>query len=212
MHRCLSCLAFVLGMLPFGAGANDVYKCTAADGTVGFQDHPCVAAAREERIHFVEYATPPAAPAPADEPAPDATPAPAAPAPASARAAPPTGFLCTRFDGSRYLSDSGIGATNWVPYEAVQPNRDLASTYGGRNGAGVSAPGMSEPPHTTWAHAGSTYVRVDDECRRAAPDEICAFLQKELDELRGQLRRSFSDTEAALKQRRHDLQERMRGC
>lgn len=214
MRRRLPSLAFVLGALPFGAGAADVYKCTATDGTVGFQDHPCGASTREERIHFVDYATPPAAETPVPvEAAPEMAPAPpAAQAPAAARAAAPAVFLCTRFDGSRYLSDTGIGATNWVPYEAVQPNRDLASAYGGRNGAGVSAPGTGEPPHTTSNHAGSTYVRVDDECRRAAPDEACAFLRKELDELRGQLRRSFSDTEAELRQRQRELEERMRGC
>lgn len=212
MHRCLPRLALVLGVLPFGAGAADVYKCTAADGTVGFQDHPCIASTREERIHFVEYATPPAVQTPAAEPAAEAPSAPTVQAPATARAALPAAFLCTRFDGSRYLSDDGVGATNWVPYEAVQPNRDLASAYGGRNGAGVSAPGTSEPPHTTSAYAGSAYVRVDDECRRVAPEEACAFLQKELDEVHGRLRRSFSDTEAGLRQRQHELEERMRGC
>ncbi len=208
-HRLPTALGFLL--LPCLAPAADAFKCTAADGSVSFQDHPCRAATRQEALRLPGYAPPPpvATTAP-PEAGPALAPPPAAPAAAPA-VPPPSFFLCTRFDGSRYASDIGIGGTSWVPYEAVMPNRGLASVYG-PGGVGVSAPGLGEPPHATSPLAGTTYVQVDDECRRAAPQEACRWLRRELDDVRGKLRRAFSDTEADLKQRERELGERLRGC
>ncbi len=128
---------------------------------------------------------------------------------------PPSFFLCTRYDGSRYVSDDGIGGSNAVPYGMLDgPDQSLANAYGGRNGIGVSAPGLRTTPTIPAARApfAGTYVQIDDECHHAAPREACAYLRGELDNVEDKLKRAFSDTEAQLRQEQTRLQNRMRGC
>lgn len=208
-----SILALILLLATPAASATEAFKCTAADGSISFQDRPCGDSTRERQFRLPEYAPPPAAmddasidatPPPAENPVPSASAAPREP--------PPSFFLCTRYDGSRYLNDTGIGSSRWVPLDLIHSNRDLASAYGGPNGIGVSAPGLGEPPHVASAFGGISYVRWDDQCHHAAPQEACAWLRDELDRVRGQLRRAFSDTEAQLKQQERELRERRRGC
>jgi hypothetical protein len=128
---------------------------------------------------------------------------------------PPEFFLCTRYDGSRYISDTGEGGSALVPLGVLGiPNRSLADAYGGRNGIGVSAPGLRTIPHVPAGKVpfGGMDTWIDDECHAAAPSEACAYLRNALDDNASKLRRAFSDTEADLKKQRADLQERMRGC
>jgi hypothetical protein len=126
---------------------------------------------------------------------------------------PPTFFLCTHFDGSRYLSETGIGSSSWVPFGADgEMQGSLAEAYGGRNGIGVSAPGLRTPPNIASPIGGIAYTRVDDECHHAGPQEACAYLRTELDNVEDRLKRAFSDTEAQLQQEQVTLRERMRGC
>lgn len=199
------------------AQAADVYKCTAADGSIGFQDHPCSVGTRQQRLQLQDQ-TPP--PSPTATPAIDAAPpAPAAAPPAAAPAPPPAPaadvYLCLRYDGTRYLSDSGVGARHWVPYAMLGGSgMSLAEAYGGRDGIGVSAPGLRQPPNLPAAQnpIAGAYVWVDDECRLTTPQQACAFLQSELERVQSRLRRAFSDTEADLKREAQSLRERMRGC
>lgn len=200
---------------PLAASAAEAFKCTAADGSVAFQDHPCARDARQQRLQLPEYAPPPA-------PEPDAVvvnakPTPVEPAvpPPPPREPPPTFFLCTRYDGSRYSSDSGIGARYAVPYGMLGGSgRGLAQNYGGRDGIGVSAPGLRKIPTLPAAEApfATGYVEVEDECHRAAPQEACAYLSTELDGVRDKLKRAFSDTQAELERQERQLRERLRGC
>jgi hypothetical protein len=128
---------------------------------------------------------------------------------------PPSFYLCTRYDGSRYISDTGEGGSALVPLGVLGiPNRSLADAYGGRNGIGVSAPGLRTIPHVPAAKVpfGGMDTWIDDECHVAAPREACAYLRGELDEVASKLRRAFSDTEAQLKDQQAQLRERMRGC
>lgn len=208
----------LLLVAPFAASAAPAFKCTAADGSVGFQDRPCERGARQQRLQLPEYA--PAAPA-ADSAAAEDVPA-AAPADAAAAAPPPVPrapspsfFLCTRYDGSRYSSESGVGDRYAVPYGMLAGSgRSLAQNYGGRDGIGVSAPGLRKIPTLPAAEApfATGYVEVEDECHRAAPQEACAYLRAELDGVRDKLKRAFSDTQADLQRQERQLHERLRGC
>lgn len=206
--------------LPGAAFAGNAYKCTAVDGSVSFQDRPCSASVRQQSLRLPEYApAPPPATKVDTDAAESASPVASSaspPAPAIAdRPPPPSFFLCTRYDGSRYLSDNGVGDSYAVPYGLLGGSgRSLAQNYGGRDGIGVSAPGLRKIPTLPAAEAplATTYVQVEDECHRAAPQEACAWLRDELDRVRGQLRRAFSDTEAQLKQQERDLRSRQRGC
>lgn len=208
-----SILALILLLATPGAFAAEAFKCTAADGAVSFQDRPCQGASRQQRLQLPEYAPSPPAPDAVVETKPAESPAPRAPA--APREPPPSFFLCTRHDGSRYLSDSGVGDRYAVPYGMLSGSgRGLAQAYGGRDGIGVSAPGLRAIPTIPADQApfATSYVDVQDECHRAPPQEACAWLRDELDRVRGQLRRAFSDTQAQLEQQERELRARQRGC
>lgn len=202
---------------PLAASAAEAFKCVAADGSIAFQDRPCAGGTRQQRLQLPEYAPPPAPEA--DAAVAEAKPPPAEPAvrppPPAPREAPPDFFLCTRYDGSRYSSDSGIGARYAVPYGMLGGSgRGLAQNYGGRDGIGVSAPGLRKIPTLPAAEApfATGYVEVEDECHRASPQEACAYLRAELDGVSDKLKRAFSDTQAELERQERQLRERLRGC
>lgn len=218
MRRHPSLILALLVGVPFAASAAEAFKCTAADGAVSFQDRPCGGGARQQRLQLPEYTPPPprTAEAIAGEvslpPAGTSSPPPAPPVP---HEPPPSFFLCTRYDGSRYLSDSGVGDRYAVPYGLLGGSgRGLAQSYGGRNGIGVSAPGLRAIPTlpATEAPFAAVYVEVQDACHRAAPQEACAYLREELDGVRDALTRAFSDTQPTLERQERQLRERLRGC
>lgn len=198
--------------------AADAYRCTAADGSVAFQDHACAPSEKERRLQLPQYAAPVPAPDDADsapEAAPSSPPSVASATPVPSRTPPPDFFLCVRYDGSRYLSETGIGSSSAVPYGMLgDSGRGLAQAYGGRNGIGVSAPGLRTIPNVPASQApiAGAYVWIDDQCHHAGPDEACAYLGKELDRVQDTLKRAFSDTEPQLKQQADTLRARMRGC
>jgi hypothetical protein len=206
-------LAALLAVPP--ATAVDVFRCTDANGTT-YQDTPCAPGFAQTVTHYAD--PPPPAPAPPPPPADDTIPTTAdtAPAPPPVPRIPaPDFYLCTATDGSRYLSEDGVGRRSAVPYAMVSGNRQtLAQAYGGPNGIGVSAPELQNRPTIPASQdpLGASYVWVVDECHRAAAAEACAYLQSELDKVSGKLRRAFSDTEAQLKQDQAALRERMHGC
>jgi hypothetical protein len=219
MHRVaiLSCLAVLVAAAR--VGATDVYRCAGAHG-VSFQDRPCAGTQKQSIVHLADA---PAAPAPNPDAVPETAPmpdtaAPPEPAPAAApaaRAPAPDFFLCTRYDGSRYPSDTGVGSRSAVPYGMLGGSgQSLAEAYGGRNGIGVSAPGLRHVPTLPAEQSplAGAYVWVDDECHHADPPEACAYLRGRLDDVTDRLKRAFSDTEAQLKQEQASLRERLRGC
>lgn len=127
----------------------------------------------------------------------------------------PDFYLCTRYDGSRYRSDDGRGGGSAVPLGMLGvPDRGLAQAYGGRDGIGVSAPGLRPIPQIPAAQAplANGYVWIDDACHHASATEACAYLRGELDSVQDKLKRAFSDTEPQLKRQQAALRERMRGC
>lgn len=199
--------------MPPSASAAQAYKCTAADGSISFQDRPCAAHAHQQRLQLPDDPPPP----PESAPAAVAVPPPAQPAMGAAPVAPsvlgPDVFLCVRYDGSRYLSDTGIGDRYAVPYGVLgDSGGGLAHRYGGRDGIGVSAPGLHAIPALPAGEApfAAAHVQVEDACHRATPQEACAYMREQIDEVRGKLDRAFSDTRADLE--RQQRAWRMRGC
>lgn len=206
----------VLQPAPVPAAAASVFRCTGADGSVAFQDRPCAAGERQQDVVLAPLPPPP--PATADiAPAPAEAPPPAPPAPVTAPApGPPPRFdLCTRHDGSRYASRDGSGGYSLVPFGMLAGSgQDLAQAYGGRNGIGVSAPGLRQPPTIPAGQAplAGAYVRIKDECHPATPAEACSWLRSRLDEVQKRLRRAFSDTAPALERERTMLRGELHGC
>jgi hypothetical protein len=186
--------------------AASAYKCTRADGSVSFQDQPCTGATKQQRLSLPN--DPYVAPADADEQnaepdAPAATNAPARVAAPAPRTPPPSFFLCSRYDGTRYISQTGKGGGAAVPFGVFEDAQAFGPARPGPGGPQVS--------RAAAATAG-TYVWVDDRCHRAGPREACAYLQSQLDDVLARIRSVSMDAEAPLKQQADDLRERMRGC
>lgn len=195
--------------------ADSVYRCIAADGSVAYQDQPCRRTDHQDVVPLRAAAPPIDVSPPAhDNAASTAMPMGATPV-APPAIAPPSFFLCTRYDGSRYESSDGVGGRSAVPLGMLGvPERSLADAYGGRNGIGVSAPGLRAIPSIPSAQAplAARYMWIDDQCQPASPAQACAWLRDELATLESKLRRAFSDEAPALKTRAQGLRERLRGC
>jgi len=210
-------IAFALIALAAAAPlhAATVYKCTDAKGAVSFQDRPCAPTTRQQTIAMPDPPLPPpeaVAPSPAEAAAPSADIEPPQPAPMHA---PPSFFLCTRYDGTRYISDTGEGGSALVPLGVLGvPGRSLSDAYSPQHSIGVSAPGLRQIPHVPAASVpfGGMSAWVDDECHAAPPREACAYLHNALDDVRYKLTKAFSDTTPALKRQEADILERLRGC
>lgn len=197
------------------ASAAVAFKCTARDGAVSFQDRPCAVNEHAETLQLAE--DPPlqtagnVAPAmpPADAPAKAVASLPTPP-----QRSPPTGFLCTRDDGSRYLSDTGIAQRRAVPLAMLGvPSLGLADAYGA-GGAGISAPGVRATSGNRLLHGslGAAYVWIEDTCARASGEQICEFLSREIDQSERTLRLAFSDTTAQVKAEIAALRARAIDC
>jgi hypothetical protein len=206
----------LLFALTGAAQAATVYKCTDAKGAVSFQDRPCTATARQQTIAMPDPPPPPppsANPQPPDEPdTPVADVEPQQPVP---RIPPPSFFLCTRYDGTRYISDTGEGGSALVPLGVLGvPGRSLSDAYSPQHSIGVSAPGLRQIPHVPAGSVpfGGMSTWVDDECHEASPREACDYLRKALDDVRYKLTKAFSDTTLELKRQEAETLERMRGC
>lgn len=204
-------------LLASPALATDIYRCTGADGTT-YQDAPCATGYTQSVMHYRDPVPAPVPPpaAPADDTVPTMAASAPPPEPVVPPAiAPPDFYLCAATDGSRYISEDGIGRRSQVPYAMVAGSgQSLGQAYGGPNGIGVSAPELQNRPSVPASQnpLAGAYVWVVDECHRADPVEACAYLRNELDKVAGKLRRAFSDTEARLKQEQAQLRERARGC
>ena len=218
MERMRRIAAIVACLVTFAqvTPAVEVFRCTANDGSAIYQDRPCASGQGQQTLQLPDDPAPPAVatdPEPVrDTPATPVEPAPEPPAPVIAG---PEFLLCTRADGSRYISEDGVIGRTAVPFGMVAGSgQGLAEAYGGRNGIGVSAPGLRDIPSIPAGDAplAGAYVWVDDECHHAGPREACAWLGSRLDEVGKKLKRAFSDTAPQLKQEQAALRERMRGC
>ncbi len=197
------------------ARAAEAWRCTASDGSVSFQDRPCASDQRSARIAIaVDPAPPPQADVDRDDGRVDDV---VRPAPVQAPAREPSSsWLCTRGeDGTRYLSDDGIGQQRAVPLAMLGgPSRSLADTYG-RGGVGISAPGAGRPPPVLSGGAeglGAAYVWVQDTCEPVRGAALCAFLGQELEAAEQRVRYAFSDTQAQARRDRDAWRARLGTC
>lgn len=203
-------------------GAQSVYKCVGTEGPPRYQDHPCRSDDRSEVIALDPIPPAPPAPPPGD-PAGSSVPSDidsiassAAPSePAGARPPAPVRYACVRADGSRYLTDTLPTQQTAVPLGVLgAPGSGLAEAYGGRNGIGVSAPGLRTPPVESARRnplAGG-YVWTEDACRPLTTFDACSGLRDQLRETERKLRRAFKDDAVDLERNATRLREELRGC
>ena len=220
----LACLSLV-GLLPGSAQALSVFRCTASDGAITFQDRPCPRGAQSRIIELPDQPDQPdqpdraaasAAPAVTREAASTASPSQRerAPAPSDPPAAP-AAVVCTREDGSRYLSESGRGDRQAVPLAMLGvPSQSLAGAYAGRDGIGISSPGLRQPPTdaSPGAQLGALYVWREDPCERLSGAPLCAYFDSRVADAERRLRLAFSDTAEAVRHELDGLRERAATC
>jgi hypothetical protein len=203
------------------AFAVSVYECTTRDGDMRFQDFPCAAGevSRQRQLVDDRDESPPPDPAPSDAIATretdSATDCESQEVPHVELHEPAHGFLCQREeDGTRYLSDDGIGLRRAVPLAMLSyPSRGLAQAYG-KDGIGISAPEVNPFPRTRSSHEaiGTTYVWVDDRCVVIDGWRRCQELEKLLKDAERRLSRAFSDKTALIQTEIEQLRARGSDC
>ncbi len=218
----LPCIFLLAAVAAPGAHAGDVYKCTSPQGSIAFQDQPCAAGDKEVVIHT---AAPPATNGPSQDniegqttAAPPLTSRSAIPLPTSSPTQTPLRplWICTRpEDGKQYVSHDGISQPRMVPAGILGvPGQSLSSAYGGRNGIGVSAPGLRKIPvdNSPQAAVAGAYVAIQDQCDRATAEQTCEYLHSERDQVHEKLRRAFKAEQAILQPQQDELDEQLDGC
>lgn len=199
------------------AAATSVYRCVGDDGIVKFQDMACQSGESSRKILLPEAPPPPVV----ETNRADRKPPVKVVQSASPRESTPavefnvSATLCAREDGSRYLSDSGHGEQRAVPLGMLGvPGDSLVDAYAGRDGIGVSAPGLRTPPvdHSSFGQLGAAYVWVEDPCRRINAGQLCEFLDERIDDAERRLRFAFSDTSAQVREDLESLRRRAKGC
>jgi hypothetical protein len=198
------CLCLFLVSLPGAVAAVEVYKCTSAQGDIAFQDAPCPAGDEQLLLRFADPSPPPAVVDALPGTIPDEA-AVAPPPAASPRPALSPLWFCTRFDGTRYASDTGIPVRQAVPLGVI-------GTGMGLNRARNSAPGARIPILPPGTSADAAYVWTEDQCARASAAASCEYWDKELDSNRTQLKRAFKSEAEPFQARERELREHLAGC
>jgi len=94
-------------------------------------------------------------------------------------------------------------------------NKSLGDAYGGRNGIGVSAPGVRKIPVDTSAQGSvaGDFIAVQDQCMPASPESVCDYLDQQSEQLRAKLKRAFKDERAALEPQLDEIDQQLdEGC
>lgn len=214
----LACLSLI-GLPSGSAQALPVFRCTASGGAITFQDRPCPQGTQSRIIELAgepDRAAANAAPTVTREAASapslsqhERALAPSDPLPA------PSAVVCTREDGSRYPSESGRGDRQAVPLAMLGvPSQSLADAYAGRDGIGISSPGLRQPPTdaSPEARLGAPYVWREDPCERLSGAPLCAYFDSRVADAERRLRLAFSDTAGAVRQELKGLRERAATC
>lgn len=214
MHRVLAIFVLLAG-IGLGAGAQaQVYRCTATNSSVSFQDHACAAGQRQAIINVPIRAPPGYVPPAVTTVAPPAsTVADVALPPLRAPPAPlPELYAC-------------VGAVNGKPYLVRTPTppylvplgvlgyppQSLSQAYGAPDGAGMSAPELSRP-RIGGPRIGAGLTEVQDYCLPATQAQVCAFVQKEYAANHRKLRMAMRNEQPPFEAREQQLQGQLRNC
>lgn len=218
-HHDLSApiLAMILACIPCPLMAISVHECKGSDGVVRFQDSPCrpgeasrIRHLSGDPVHAVQSPATVAGVGASGEPVDTAVQASQAPA-----QAPSSTFLCQREDGTRYVSDSGIGNRHAIPLGMMgYPPMSLAEAYGGPNGIGVSAPEVRQIPVVPARRGSAAGLQtwVEDPCMRVTGAPLCNFYASQLEDAQRRLRFAFSDTTKQASAEVEDWKSRVASC
>lgn len=214
MKAALAAVAIVATTFGGSCAHAQVYQCTAANGNVSYQDRACAGGQKQKIIDVPSHAPPGYVPSPV---ATVATPVAGAGAPSIAIDVPPPSplpemYLCVgAVNGKHYLTSSPP-----PPYLASlgvmgYPPQTLSDAYGGRGGAGMSAPEFAKP-RIGGPRIATGMTEVQDFCLPATQAQVCGFVQKQYDENHHALRRAMPREQPPLERREQTLQDQLRNC
>ncbi|HET7222722.1 MAG TPA: DUF4124 domain-containing protein [Rhodanobacteraceae bacterium] len=192
-----------------------VYRCTAANGRVSYQDRACAHGQKQKIIDVPShappgYVPPPVAAASTPEAGADMQPAPASVSPPPP--ALPTMYMCVgAVNGKQYLARSPP-----PPYLAPlgvmgYPPQSLSQAYGTRGGADASAPELSKP-RIGGPRIATGMTEVQDFCLPATQAEVCGYVQREYDANHRKLRMAMPHEQPPLEQREQQLSAQLKNC
>jgi len=192
-----------------------VYRCTAANGSVSYQDHVCAPAQKQEIIDVPSRAPPgyvPPVPATVATPAAGASVSP--PVADRAPAPPPLPVMYTcvgAVNGNQYLTHSPP-----PPYLAPlgvmgYPPQSLSQAYGAPGGAGMSAPELAKP-RIGGPRIATGMTEVQDYCLPATQAQVCGYVQRDYDDNHRKLRMAMPHEQPPLERREQQLQDQLRNC
>jgi hypothetical protein len=208
------CIVAWLLLLGVPAWAGTAYQCTAANGTVSYQDKPCAAGQRQQALQLddsqPQVAPPPAVPAANTAESP---PAPPPPPPVAPSVPLPLMYACVRAtDQTTYLSENGYPEPYLVPFGIVGGGgMSLSQAYGPPGGAGASAPELNRG-RVTPGLVGRNFVWVQDQCHELTAADTCHALRDEYDRNETKLRRAFKSDRPPLEAREATLLAQLRNC
>lgn len=213
--RCIFATALALVCIVACTSAcAQVYRCTAANGSVSYQDRACTPG-QKQRILDVPGRAPPGY-----------VPLPAATAPSGAMASVPSPqsyvppallplpvmYTCVgAVNGNQYLTRSPP-----PPYLAPlgvmgYPPQSLSQAYGAPGGAGMSAP-ESAKPRIGGPRIATGMTEVQDYCLPATHAQVCGYVQREYDENHRKLRMAMPHEQPPLEKREQQLSAQLKSC
>jgi hypothetical protein len=215
--RCVFAAVFaVICIIACATARAQVYRCTAANGSVSYQDRAC-ASGQKQKILDVPSRAPPGyvPPAPATVATPE-TPASASPSQGYVPSAPlpplPEMYTCVgAVNGNQYLTHSPP-----PPYLAPlgvlgYPPQSLSQAYGAPGGAGMSAPELSKP-RIGGPRIATGMTEVQDYCLPATHAQVCGYVQREYDANHRKLRMAMPHEQPPLEQREQQLSAQLKNC
>ena len=203
----------MVALTSWGADAQaQVYRCTAANGNVSYQDRACANGQKQEVVNVPSHASPGHVPPPVATVAAPVAGDSASPIPVEVPPPLPEMYMCVgAVNGKRYLTRSPP-----PPYLAPlgvmgYPPQSLSQAYGGRGGAGMSAPESSKP-RVGGPRIATGMTEVRDYCLPATQAQVCGYVQKEYDENHRALRRAMPHEQPPFEQREQELRGQLRNC
>lgn len=214
--RALFFAVLAAGVFSASAHADQVYKCINPQGVIAFQDHACAVADQQTVLQLAPQ--PPPVTSTVDETTVSDEPVELPPAPSVAmpwRRTLPTLWACTRYDGERYMSTSGVAQSHAVPLGVLgYPGVSLGEAYGAGH-LGNSAPSGKSPPIAAAGGRnaiGAGYTWVEDQCLPASIAQTCKYLREQFDNNHGTLHRAARAEQPALEARERELRDQLAGC
>ncbi|MGH8232673.1 MAG: DUF4124 domain-containing protein [Rhodanobacteraceae bacterium] len=215
MALCVACgLAFPL--VPTAVFAQ-VYRCTAGNGAVSYQDHACARGQAQKMIDVPSRPPPGYVPPPASSTSPPASAMTTLPAPTYVSPPPPLPlplmYACVGYvNGKRYLTRNPPG-----PYLAPlgvmgYPPQTLSQVYGAEGASRISVPALAPKVRIGGPPIAAGMTEVQDPCAPASHAEVCGYVQREYDENHRKLRMAMPREQPPYEQREQQLAAQLKNC